>query len=180
LDWQPKVAVLQLQLSRAFGCLLQRDAKRSKFLEVQDNGSLSEGSATRKFETPPVSVWDTAEESIRQTAEAKIVEFLYAGGMNIPRQARKHLVRRIVVGLVMLLSLAAPAASVKAAGGGSCGWQTGCRELPVVCIDKETGKETPCPPATGEKGGSGNKDFCIDPATGQVVSCGWQTGFAND
>jgi hypothetical protein len=98
--------------------------------------------------------------------------------MNTPRQGKKLLFRRVLVALAMALTVAAPAVVVQRAGGNSCGWQTGCRELPLVCVDKETGKEAPCPPPTVK--GEDNEDLCIHPSTGQVVNCGWQTGFTND
>lgn len=99
--------------------------------------------------------------------------------MKTPRQGTKFLFRRVLVALALALMVIAPASVVRSAGGNSCGWQTGCRQLPGVCIDKETGKDAPCPAPTDEIGGTGAKeDFCFDPATGLVVNCGWQTGFA--
>ncbi len=103
--------------------------------------------------------------------------------MKTPRQAKKFVFRRILAAVVLALSFAASSSSsVRVAAGQSCGWQTGCRELPVVCVVKETGKEIPCSPAeVKEEIGKEDGDIwvCIDPATGQIVSCGWQTGFAD-
>jgi hypothetical protein len=95
--------------------------------------------------------------------------------MKTSGQGKRFILRRILVALALAISVAAPSTSLRAAAGHSCGWQTGCKADPVVCVDKESGKEVPCTPAQ-EKGDS--EDFCIDPATGQVVHCGWQTGFA--
>jgi hypothetical protein len=100
--------------------------------------------------------------------------------MKTPRPDRKLFFRRILVALVLALSVAAPSTALRAAAGHSCGWQTGCREFPMVCVDKESGKEVPCPPM----------EICLDAETGKEVSCpadkgdpgeqvngGWQTGF---
>jgi hypothetical protein len=77
-------------------------------------------------------------------------------------QGKKLFVRRILVAVALALSIGAPAATVKAAASHHCGWQTGCAAGPVVCLDKETGKEIGCEPYTGHK---------IEDADD-----GWQTG----
>jgi hypothetical protein len=85
--------------------------------------------------------------------------------MKNSRQGKKMFVRRILVAIALTLSIGAPAATVKAAAGHHCGWQTGYCAEPVVCVDKETGKEVKCDPYTGQKT--------------EDADDGWQTGLAH-
>jgi hypothetical protein len=90
--------------------------------------------------------------------------------MKMPRQGKKFLFRRVLVALALALTVAAPASVLRSAGGNSCGWQTGCRELPMVCLDKDTGKEVKCPPVVVQN---------VEEGEGENVNGGWQTGLAN-
>ena len=85
--------------------------------------------------------------------------------MKTPRHGKRLFIRRVLVALALALSIGAPAATVRAAGGHNCGWQTGCSTTPVVCVDKETGKEVKCDPYTAAKG--------------EDVDDGWQTIIAH-
>ena len=90
--------------------------------------------------------------------------------MKNPRQGNKFVFRRVLAALAIALSFAASSAtsSSQLAAGGSCEWQTGCGHFPVVCVDKESGKEVSCPPAADQTG-----------QKGENVNEGWQTGLAN-